>query len=48
MKLKFATLGDNLGYFRKQQLVAVVKYAYNCAENGVALGDAFAKLGLAA
>lgn len=47
-KHKFATLGDTLGYFRNQQLVIVVKYAYNCAENGVTIDAAFAKLGLAA
>lgn len=47
MKLKFAALGDTLGYFRKQQLVTVFKYVYICAENGAAPGDAFAKSGLA-
>lgn len=47
-KLKFMTLGDTIGYFRKQYLATVVKYAYDCAETGIALEVTFSKLSLIA
>lgn len=47
-KYKFETLGDTIGYFRKLYLASIVKYAYNCAKNGISVDTAFSSLGLVA
>jgi len=46
--LKLETIGDTIGYFRKQYMVCIAKFAYSCAEKGVSLDDVVAKLGVAA
>ena len=46
--LKLQNLGDTIGYFRKQYLVCIAKFAYSCAENGVSLDAVITKLGFAA
>lgn len=46
--LKLDTIGDTVGYFRKQYMVSIAKYAYTCATKGVTLDAVVAKLGVAA
>ncbi|WP_265446776.1 transposase, partial [Acetivibrio straminisolvens] len=46
--LKLEPIGDTIGYFRKQYMVCIAKFAYSCAEKGVSLDDVVAKLGVAA
>lgn len=46
--LKLQNLGDTIGYFRKQYLVSITKYAYTCAIKGISLGTVISKLGIAA
>lgn len=46
--LKLETIGDTIGYFRKQYMVCIAKFAYSCAEKGVSLDHVVAKLGVAA
>lgn len=46
--LKLETIGDTIGYFRKQYMVCIAKFAYSCAEKGVSLDHVVAKLGAAA
>jgi hypothetical protein len=46
--LKLQNLGDTIGYFRKQYLVSIAKFAYTCAVNGVSVDAVITKLGIAA
>jgi len=46
--LKLGTIGDTIGYFRKQYLVTIAKFAYTCAEKGVNIDAVITKLGMAA
>ncbi|MCR4435758.1 MAG: IS701 family transposase [Clostridiales bacterium] len=46
--LKLETIGDTIGYFRKQYLVSIVKFVFACAENGMDIDTTFSKLGIAA
>ncbi len=46
--LKLQNLGDTIGYFRKQHLVSIAKFAYTCAAKGVNLDVVITKLGMAA
>ena len=46
--LKLKNLGDTIGYFRKQYLVGIAKFAYTCAVNGVELCTVVSKLRAAA
>lgn len=46
--LKLNTLGDTIGYFRKQYMGSIAKYAYTCAMKGVKLDAIITKLGIAA
>lgn len=46
--LKLQNLGDTIGYFRKQYLVSIAKFAYTCAAKGVNLDAVITKLGMAA
>ncbi|MBA1336059.1 MAG: hypothetical protein HPY66_2018 [Firmicutes bacterium] len=46
--LKLETLGDTIGYFRKQYLVCIAKFAYVCAEQGIKLDTMLTKLRIAA
>ena len=46
--LKLQNLGDTIGYFRKQYLVSIAKFAYACAVKGISVDAVIAKLGIAA
>jgi hypothetical protein len=46
--LKLQNLGDTIGYFRKQYLVSIAKFAYTCAVKGVSVDAVITKLGIAA
>ncbi len=46
--LKLQNLGDTIGYFRKQHLVSIAKFAYTCAAKGVNLDAVITKLVMAA
>lgn len=46
--LKLETLGDTIGYFRKQYLVSIAKFAYTCAVKGVPVDAVITKLGIVA
>jgi len=45
--LKLENLGDTIGYFRKQYLVLISKFAYTCAVKGVTVDAVITKLGIA-
>jgi len=45
--LKLQNLGD-IGYFRKQYLVSIAKYAYNCTINRITVDAVIIKLEIAA
>jgi len=42
--LKLQNLGDTIEYFRKQYLVSIAKFAYNCAVKWVSVDAVIAKL----
>ena len=46
--LKLQTLGDTVGYFRKQYLVSIAKFAYTCAVKGINIDAVITKLGMTA
>lgn len=46
--VKLETIGDTIGYFRKQYLVSIVKFVFACAKNGMDIDTTFSKLGIAA
>ncbi len=45
--LKLENLGDTIGYFHKQYLVSIAKFAYNCAVEGVSVDAVITKLVIA-
>ena len=44
--LGLKTIGDTIGYFRRQYMVEIVKLAYSCATKGLSLSSMITKLGL--
>lgn len=46
--LKLETLGDTIGYFRKQYLGSIVKFVYSCADKNMSICAVYSKLGIAA
>ena len=45
--LKLETLGDTIGYFRKQYLGSIVKFVFTCAKNDMDIDAIFSEIGLA-
>lgn len=46
--LKLQSLGETIGYFCKQYLVSIAKFAYTLAVNGMTIDAVITKLGIVA
>jgi hypothetical protein len=45
---RLETIGDTIGYFRKQYLGSIVKFVYTCADKNLSISTVYSKLGIAA